>query len=220
MKESNKNIKEQKIILAAEKVFEQFGFINAKMESIAKEAGITKVTLYSYFQSKENLQLAVTHKALSLLIDRYYATIKAYTHKPGLEGSIALIKLFIEFSEENYLYSEALLNYFSLIRTTAHGQNQEKLTEGIKESTYFKKLQEIQNLPFKLTVREMNRGRTDGSVKTDVDPMLATIAGWSSSIGYVKLIAASGGAVEPLFNVNLQLLKKLLIKNATDYLKP
>ena len=66
----------------------------------------------------------------------------------------------------------------------------------------------------------MNRGRTDGSVKTDVDPMLATIAGWSSSIGYVKLIAASGGAVEPLFNVNLQLLKKLLIKNATDYLKP
>ncbi len=220
MKESKKNIKEQKIILAAEKVFEQLGFINAKMEAIAAEAGITKVTLYSYFQSKENLQLAVTHKALSLLIDRYHETIKAHTHKPGIEGSLALIKLFIEFSEENYLYSEALLNYFSLIRTTAHGKNQDKLTEGIKESTYFKKLQEIQNLPFKLTVMEMNRGRADGSIKTDIDPMLATIAGWSSSIGYVKLIAASGGLVEPLFNVNLQLLKKLQLKNAMDYLKP
>jgi len=220
MKESKKNIKEQKIILAAEKVFEQVGFTNAKMEDIASEAGITKVTLYSYFQSKENLQLAVTYKALTLLIDRYHETIATHKHKPGLEGSIALIRIFIEFSEENYLYSEALLNYFSLIRTTAHGSDQDKITEGIKESIYFKKLQEIQNLPFKLTVGEMNRGRADGSVKTDVDPMLATLAGWSSSIGYVKIIAASGGAVEPLFNVNLHLLKKMLLKSATDYLKP
>ena len=101
MKESKKNIKEQKIILAAEKIFEQVGFVNAKMEDIAAAAGITKVTLYSYFQSKENLQLAVTHKALSLLIDRYYATIAEHKHKPGLDGSIALIRIFMEFCEEN-----------------------------------------------------------------------------------------------------------------------
>lgn len=220
MKESKKNLKEQKIILSAEKIFKHVGFSNAKMEDIASEAGITKVTLYSYFQSKENLQLAVTHKALTLLILKYQETIDENRSKPGIEGTIAIMKIFIEFCEANYLYSEALLSYFALIRSTYHGDNKDKLSGAIKESIYFKKLQEIQNLPFKLTVREINRGRADGSVKTDVDPMLVTIAAWSSSIGYVKLISASGDVVKPLFNVDLLLLKKIQIKNAQDHLKP
>lgn len=220
MKKSKRVVKEKKIILAAEKIFEQVGFSNAKMEDIATEAGITKVTLYSYFQSKENLQLAVTHTALTLLILKYQETIEENRNRPGIEGSLALSRLFIEFCEDNYLYSEALLSYFALIRSTAHGENKNKLSEAIKESIYFKKLQEIQNLPFKLTVREINRGRSDGSIKTDVDPMLVTIAGWSSSIGYVKLSAASGDAVKPLFNVDLKLLKKIQQKNALDFLKP
>ncbi len=35
------------------------------MEDIALDAGITKVTLYSYFKSKDNLIMAVTYKALT-----------------------------------------------------------------------------------------------------------------------------------------------------------
>ncbi|MBK7637968.1 MAG: helix-turn-helix transcriptional regulator [Saprospiraceae bacterium] len=75
---SKKTLKESIIILAAEKVFGEVGFKNAKMEDIAKKAGITKVTLYTYFQSKENLYLAVTFKALQLLIEQYYQTIDRY----------------------------------------------------------------------------------------------------------------------------------------------
>lgn len=219
MKADKRSIKEQKIITAAETIFEQVGFSNAKMDEIAKEAGITKVTLYTYFQSKDNLQLAVTYKALTLLIERYEETLKNNRNNTGLEGSIAIINVFIDLCEENYLYSEALLSYFSMIRSTSHGENKNKASEAITGSNYFKRIQEIQNVPFKLTVNEINRGRADGSIKTDVDPMLVTLAGWSSSIGYVKLISASGDRVKPLFNVDLQLLKKLLTKNATQLLK-
>lgn len=219
MKASKKIIKEQQIIGFAEKVFDKVGFSNAKMEDIAKEAGITKVTLYSYFQSKDNLQLAVTYKALSLLIEKYEETITAHERRSGLEGSISMIEVFIEFCEKNYLYSEALLDYFSLIRSTAHGENTDKLSGALQESTYFKRIQEIQNVPFKLTVQEINRGRRDGSIKTDLDPMLVTLAGWSASIGYVKLLAASGSEVNPLFNIDLQLLKKLHMTNAAKLLK-
>lgn len=220
MKVANKHLKEQKLITAAEIVFSKMGFVNAKMEDIASEAGITKVTLYSYFQSKENLQLAVTYRALKLLIERYEATLEKFRDKTGLESAIAIFQIFIEFNEENYLYSEALLSYFELIRSTSQGLNEDKVTSGIKESTYFKRLQEIQNLPFKITVKEINRGKADGSVKADIDPMLVTLAAWSSSIGYVKILFAAGDKVAPLFNVDLSILKKLQLKTAMDYLKP
>ena len=219
MKDAKKSIKEQRIIEAAESVFNAVGFSNAKMSDIAKAASITKVTLYTYFQSKENLQLAITYKALCLLIDKYYSTLSEYKDESGLKATIAISELFIDFNQSNFLYSEALLSYFELIRSTAQGTNKDKLTDGVIESAYFKKLQEIQNLPFKLTVQEINRGKKDGSIKPEVDPMLATLAGWSYSIGYIKLLSSSGNYQYPLFNVDLRVLKKLLAKSVLDYLK-
>lgn len=52
------NIKEQKraeIIKAAMKVFGKYGFHKAKIEEIAKVAGIGKGTVYEYFSSKNEL---------------------------------------------------------------------------------------------------------------------------------------------------------------------
>lgn len=43
------------ILKAAIRVFSEHGFDGAKMEYIAKEAGIGKGTVYEYFQSKEQL---------------------------------------------------------------------------------------------------------------------------------------------------------------------
>jgi len=216
MKDSKKSIKEQRIVEAAEKVFLKVGFKNAKMEDIAAEAGITKVTLYSYFQSKENLQMAVTYKALSLLIDKYYETINENKTNSGLESTLATFKLFIDFNEENFLYSEALMAYFELNRSSGSGANKERLTEALRESVYFRKIQDIQNLPFKLTIKEIERGKIDGSIKSDLDPMVATLAAWSVSIGYIKLTSATG--TKPLFNVDMELLKKTQMKSAAELL--
>jgi len=217
MKDSKRSLKEQKIIDAAEKVFSKVGFTNAKMEDIASEAGITKVTLYSYFQSKENMQLAVSFKALSLLIDKYYESINNFKDKTGLESTLAICKLFIDFCEENYLYSESLLSYFELIRSTGSGTNKEKLTDALKESVYFRKMQDIQNLPFKLTVKEIERGQQDGSVKEDIDPMIATLAAWTASIGYIKVMSSTGA--KPLFNVDMEVLKNIQFKSAETLLR-
>ena len=130
-----------------------------------------------------------------------------------------MFNIFVDLCKENYLYSEALMSYFAMIRSSAHGSNKEKLTEGINESAYFKRVQEIQNLPFKYIIKEINRGRADGSIKTDIDPMLVTLAGWTASIGYVKLLSASGDYQQPLFNVDLQLLWRLHMDNAMTALK-
>ncbi|HLO55997.1 MAG TPA: TetR/AcrR family transcriptional regulator [Saprospiraceae bacterium] len=214
MKDNKKNQKESKIVEAAEQVFNEVGFKNAKMEDIASKAGITKVTLYTYFQSKENLYLAVTFKALQLLIEKYYDTIDKNKDKNGLESIIAILDGFMTFCEQNYLYSEALLEYFAMVRSTSDGTNEAKLTEAVKDSIYYVKLQDMHNLPFKLAVKEIERGKRDGSIVSTLDPMLTTLHGWTMVVGYVKVISASGGNATPLFKVTLNDLKSLILRLA------
>lgn len=219
MRESKKTKKESNIIDAAEKIFDQVGFKNAKMEDIASEAGITKVTLYSYFQSKENMYMAITFRALSLLNDRYYKTLDENRGASGLESALALEETFMSFCESNFLYSEALLEYFAIIRSTSIGTDNTKLTDGIKESIYYLKLQDIHNLPFKLTAKEIDRGIKDGSVHPEIDPMFSTLQGWCMIIGYVKIVAASGKSTMPLFNVSLSEIKKSILQLAKSALQ-
>lgn len=211
MRESKKSQKESHIIDAAERIFSQLGFKNAKMEDIASEAGITKVTLYSYFQSKENLYMAITYRALNQLNDRYYKTLDENRNMTGLEATLALEETFMSFCENNFLYSEALLEYFALVRSTSIGTDNTKLTDAVKESIYYMKLQDIHNLPFKLTAKEIARGIEDGSVHPEIDPMFSTLQGWCMIIGYVKIVAASGQSTMPLFNVSLMEIKKSIL---------
>jgi AcrR family transcriptional regulator len=209
MNDAKRSAKENLIVDAAERVFSVVGFKNAKMENIATEAGITKVTLYSYFQSKENLYLALTYRGLQLLNDKYYQTIDQYKSSKGIDCVVALIETFMDFCSDNYLYSEALLDYFALVRSTSAGKNTAKLTEATKESIYYTKLLDIQNLPFKLTVKEIQRGQQDGSIISKIDPMVQTLHGWATVIGYAKVITASGDHATPIFNVDLDDVKKL-----------
>lgn len=211
MNEAKRSKKEQIIIRAAETVFGNVGFKNAKMEDIAAEAGITKVTLYSYFHSKENLYLAITYQALQQLNDVYYETIDKHKNESGLDAVLAILESFMNYCQQNFLYSEALLDYFALVRSTDDGKNQLKLTDATKDSLYYMKLQDIQNLPFKLTAKEIQRGQLDGSITKDVDPMMYTLYGWSSIIGYIKVLAASGSKAS-LLSVNLKELQQLNLR--------
>lgn len=214
MKIANKNKKEEIIIEAAEDVFGSVGYKNAKMEEVAKRAGITKVTLYTYFQSKENLYFALTHKALLKLITNFQETISNAEHASGLDRTLAILNCFMNFCEQNFLYSELMLDYFSLIRSSSDGANMLKMTDAAKESKYFTKLQSIQNIPYKVTAAEIEKGKKDGSITTNLDPMLCTLHGWTSVIGYVKILHASGSRKSKLFNVNLSDLKALHLKLA------
>lgn len=214
MNSKKRQLKESIILEAAEIVFSEVGFKNAKMEDIAKKASITKVTLYSYFQSKENLYLALTYKALQLLIDKFYSIMDTHKNKTGLESVLSILEAFMDFCENNFLYSELLLEYFAIVRSSSDGTNNLKLTDAVKESIYFVKLQDMHNLPYKLTAKEIERGKNDGSIKTALDAMLCTIHGWTMVIGYVKVLRASGSDVAPLFNINIKELKALNLQMA------
>jgi AcrR family transcriptional regulator len=206
MRAETKNVKEAMIIKAAEQVFGQYGFKNARMEDVATLAQITKVTVYSYFRSKENLYMAITYNALSEMVKRYEETVIANKRKRGAKSVICLMETFLDFCKENYLYSEVLLDYFSMIRSVSE-ESDEKLTSAMKESVYYEKVKEIHNIPFKITAAEIKRGIKDGSISKNVDPMIGTIYGWMTALGYAKILASSGNS-SSLFKVKFEDLKK------------
>ncbi len=210
MKENKRQSKEENIISAAEKVFEKVGFKNAKMEEVAKLAGITKVTLYSYFQSKENLYMALTYKGYQKLLDSYYKVISENRDNTGLVSSLQLLNKFMDFSTEYNLYNEALLSYFSTIRTG----DEEKLPDSVKESIYFQKMQNVHNIIFKLAAKEIVRGKEDGSIESELDPMFLSLHAWSMIVGYSKLLSASGNEDAQIFHFKFHELKNAVLHTA------
>ena len=209
---SKKQKKEHGIIDAAIKVFDNKGYQNARMEDIATEAGLTKVTLYSYFESKDNLYMAVTYRAFQALSEVFYTTIDQNKDQTGLRSTVSIFEAFFSFCEKNFLYSEALLDYFSLIRTLSREESNKKDVSSISKSSYFVRLQDLQNLPLILTVKEMERGIEDGSIKPDINCMLHTIQGWTMVVGYIKLLSATSKNPSPLLNVDLKSLKTLSLQ--------
>ena len=59
----------QEICAAALEVFAEKGFAAAKLDEIARQAGVSKGTLYLYFQSKEKLFRAVVRNTVSPNVD-------------------------------------------------------------------------------------------------------------------------------------------------------
>ncbi len=66
-KEREKEQRRKDIIDAAEKVFFKKGLNNSTMDEVAKEAELSKGTLYLYFKSKEEIHFEIRTRALNIL---------------------------------------------------------------------------------------------------------------------------------------------------------
>ena len=59
----------KKIVLAAHDIFHKKGFTNTTMSDIAESLGVTKPTIYNYFDTKESLFVAVAEFERRILGD-------------------------------------------------------------------------------------------------------------------------------------------------------
>ena len=62
-------IKRTKILKAAIKVFAQEGFFNAKVEQIAKLAGVATGTTYLYFENKDDILISIFEEEMLPIIE-------------------------------------------------------------------------------------------------------------------------------------------------------
>ncbi|MFX1302100.1 MAG: TetR/AcrR family transcriptional regulator [Promethearchaeota archaeon] len=93
-KEQRRNV----IIDAAEKLFLFKGFENTTMKQIANEAELGKGTLYNYYNSKDELYIAIGINAYSLLINYTQKFIEK--EEPGIKQLMAVGFAYYEFSKD------------------------------------------------------------------------------------------------------------------------
>ena len=210
--------KQAKILQAAETVFENQGFSNANMNLIADKAGVSKGTVYFYFDSKENLYMAVAFKALTVLNDKIYQAVHEHRDSSGRASVLAILKTYLEFSEEHRFYTEAMLDYMSLVRSTNQGKDLEKTSKAMRDSLYFRKLHDIHNVPVTLVVEEINRGRKDGSILNETKPEMLYLTAWAITIGYIKIVSTSFPHRDTILKVNIDEWKHYILDNLNTIL--
>lgn len=66
----------QEILDAALAVFTEKGFDRARMEDIAEAAGVTKGTIYLYFESKEAVFKSLVHESISVRVREVEAALR------------------------------------------------------------------------------------------------------------------------------------------------
>ena len=147
MEQSKKTaITKQKILDAAENEFAKFGLAAARVDSIAKNAGVNKQLIYAHFSSKENLY--------SVILEIVYARLAEYEKKlectefSGTDTCREIILDYFDFLVNNPAFVRLML-WENLNNAACVGDVHTNLFEG------------TQNL--------LRRGIEKGYVRSDID---------------------------------------------------
>lgn len=181
--------KERDILNAAEKAFSINGYENTKMEDIAETIGISKGLVYFYFNSKENLYMALTYNAMQKMNENFYEVYHKNHNLDGYTATVRLMESYMNFLEENPFYLELLLNYTRLVRSSNASRSQ--LTDSMKSSLYFRKIRDIHNIPITIVQEEITRGHDDGTILNKRSSSLLYMTMWGLIVGFCQLKAAA-----------------------------
>jgi len=106
------------IVLAAQKLFSQFGPEKTSVEEIAKLARVAKGTIYNYFKSKEEIYSAVAEWELNTLIEQIREAVAKENDSAGKMRAYLLAKLsrMRELVNFYHVAKEDALQYWPLIK--------------------------------------------------------------------------------------------------------
>jgi AcrR family transcriptional regulator len=177
-KEKEKLIRRNDIINAAEIIFAAKGFEYATMDDIAKEAGFTKKTLYSYFNSKEELYYEIMlrgFKTLNSICDE--ALFKEFD-KSECEKIKTLGRTFIDFSYKYPGYFKAIMDY----------KNKEQDFKKDSKNTIIEQCYEAGEHSLDILKECIVKGIETGEFSGKNNPVIVCITLWSYILGFVGLV--------------------------------
>ncbi|HET7334104.1 MAG TPA: TetR/AcrR family transcriptional regulator [Rhizomicrobium sp.] len=96
-----KHARPQEILGAALVVFAEKGFAAARMEDIAKQAGVTKGTIYLYFPSKDAVFKSLVRESIGTTLDIIIENAKAYSGPSADIVRMALSRIALFLSESD-----------------------------------------------------------------------------------------------------------------------
>lgn len=169
MKAVIKESRADNIIQHAQTVFFQKGYSKTAISDICQVANCSRTTLYSYFESKENLYLAVVKKAFQKFLT-YFAQLDL-EGKTGLERVTAFAMGYLDYAKTAPQHYQVMLDFYGILRSTNEANTLTEAHQKIAACVYFDKVNELAQLPLQLLMDEIRNGQQDGTIRADATPL-------------------------------------------------
>jgi len=208
-KEREREQRRQAIINAGEEVFFSQGYETSTMEDVAKQAELSKGTLYLYFQSKDELHFSIMERGMAILMELMEKRMS--NPKNGRETLRELGLALVDFSN---LYPD----YFnSLIFFQSRDVGQQNLNES-KVRSFMANRNSLT-----LLNETLIRGMEDGSIRKDIPLAKLSTTLWAQMMGILVMYSAKKMVFdlhlisrEQLVNSHLDLIRDALITNRKE----
>ncbi len=198
-KERERLQRQNLIIDAAEKVFMSKGFEHATMDDVAEEAEFSKGTLYTYFQSKNELCLSIVLRGLKVLIGEFEKVVEESTL--SINKIELLAAKFLKFYKKYPNFIFAFSNY-------------KQHRAGCKfESTILQDI-EIENRKIReIITMIIQNGKLDESIRSDADSGKLSYILWGEISGLIPTLLQEIDDVDTvaLYNYTIQMMREALI---------
>lgn len=173
--EKLKEIKKDEIIHGMEKALHLKGYDRLTIDDVAKEAEYSKKTVYSYFNSKDEIYLELLTRKFNLLYDKLQSAI-ADSGKRGLEKIILMGRAYYEFSKKYPEYMQPIIDF-----------EEKKATGNPETDQIIERFNEETGKSFFLLEESLNEGIEDKTVRAGTDAASTAIMLWASINGFITL---------------------------------
>lgn len=189
-RERERQVREDEIIEAAEKIFCEKGFDEASMDEIAVAAQFTRRTLYKYFANKEDLYFAAALKGFKLL--------SSYFEKEIMKEKTGYMKIYRSSVGYYNFYKDhpeklRLMNYIGHVRMKSKDV-----------STKNKDLLGYNYQLFKSIAEIIEEGIADGSIRPDLDAQKASFSLCFAMTGIFNQLSTTGESFTKSFDLDVE----------------
>jgi AcrR family transcriptional regulator len=171
-KEKEKKQRRNTIIDAAQALFFAKPYDEITIEAIAERAQLAKGTVYLYFESKEDLYLAVALRGARILNQMFKE--KTRGKKNGLEKAFATGEAYYEFYKRYPHYFQTLLEAENMLASCSDNSSMQELVK-------------LANGNFEEVLNAVVEGIKDGSIKPSLDPLLTAVFLIQSTRSMIRL---------------------------------
>lgn len=192
---ASKENRKQFILDCAEELILKEGLSNLSLTGVSKRTKLAVGTIYLYFRSKEEIIASLTIKSREILLRKFIEF--TIDQEGALEKIEALLEAFYSFYVENPFYNQLV----SFYETNSGLQESEELIEASNKIT-------------ELVISIIKQGKTEKSVKIEIDEVDFSFWLWGSTIGIIQLIEVkesmlsqtTGRSKQDFYNQHIKLI--------------
>ena len=188
-KEREKERRREEILVADKRDIVEKGLTTATVDDIAIAAELSKGTLYLYFESKEDIYIALMTRGLQLLYSMFNNTISVET---------SVVKILHRMEEAYTVFFNTQRNYFRMLDSAFRPNVHKEVSEEMRR-TYTTESQKN----WEQIIDLFNRGVREKKIRNDINPVDMAIIIWSNATALMTRIDREGEIWQKERNIDL-----------------